>query len=330
MNRVDDPADPQRCQGKAPDGQCMNRAEPGFDCCMVHNGGHSIAKAEDLRLYHLTEARSRQRLAELSGHNPLQALRDIIALAHLLLEKRFNLIQGDDDFLLAYRDLNTLQLTMERLKKTAHTIEQNLGVLLGKSNALRFGQHTIKIVADELAGIENYAGTVQRISTQIIQAIATANNHSDPSPLKVPVLIGKDPEGVKTFLIENLEDQIRLAELGKHERIKSLNEDIALQVVIIERRWNLIRTPTDLISAAGQLCTGMKTLEKQIKSAHEIEQTLGNLLTVETVQRLGQLISQIITDELEFADVPEYELLSDRIMDRIATTPLEQTPRRLK
>lgn len=329
MNRVEDPADPQRCQGKQKDGQCKNRAERGSDYCFTCGRGFSMAHVEDIRLYHLTDARSRQRLAELSEHDPVHALREVIALARLLVEKRHNLIQSDDDFLIAYRDLNTLQLTVERLIKSAHLIEQSLDVLLGKSTVLRFGQHIIHIVVDELHCIENHAEVVQRIADQTISVIATANNHSEPSTLKLPSLGGLLGRDAKTFLIDNVEDQVRLAELSKHERIKSLTEDIALQIVLVERRWNMVKSDTDLISACGPLSQGLRTLEKQIKSAHDIEQTLGNLLTRETIQRLGQVVSQIIADELELADVPEYEKLADTIMDRIAKQPFDRAQRRL-
>jgi len=33
MHRVKDPADPRRCTGAAPEGQCLNVAEPGCDRC---------------------------------------------------------------------------------------------------------------------------------------------------------------------------------------------------------------------------------------------------------------------------------------------------------
>lgn len=327
MNRVTDLADPQRCQGKAPDGQCRNKREVGSDYCYICGHGFSMAKVEDLRMYNLTEARSRHRLAELIEHNPVAALKDVIALARRLLEKRHNIIRSDDDFLIAYRDLNMLQLTVERVVKSANLIEQNLDVLLGKPNALRFGQQVIHIVADELQGIDDYMGVVQRIADQTIHLIAAANNHRDPAALKLPSLFGQSD--AKTFLLDDIDDQVRLAELSKHERIKSLNEDIALQIVIIERRWNLVKTEADLMSACGALVLGLKTLEKQIKSAHDIEQTLGNLLTLETAQRIGQAISQIIADELELSDVPNFAERTDQIMDRIANSQLEQSPRRL-
>lgn len=325
MIRVEDLADPERCQGKAPDGQCRNKREVGSDYCFICGHGFSMAKAEDLRLYHLTEARSSSRLAELSGHDAIHALREIIALATRLVERRVNAIESDAEFLEAYRDLNTLQLTVLRLKKSANLIERSLGDLLGKPSVLRFGQHVIQIVVEELRKIEGSEQIVERIANQIVRAIVTASNDSIPVNLNITALVDANRE--LTFKIDNLDDHARIVALTKHERIKSLHEDIGLQIMFIERYWGLIKNKTDLISAAGPLCTGLRTLEDQIKSAHNIEQTLGNLLTSETVKRLGSQISEIIADELARAQVPDFEFVADEIMERLANEPMPTTPR---
>jgi len=307
----------------------MNRAELGSTYCKVHNGGSNMAKVEDLRLYHLTDARNRQRLAELSEQDPLSALNELIAIARRLVERRVNITEQDADLLLAFRDLLTLQLTVARLVTSAHKIEQNLDTLLGKPDLIRYGQHIIQIVIDELKGIVNYGEVVQRIAGQTIEAITVANNHATPALVNVPSLVGRIKREAGTFLIESIEDQLRIAEMVKHERLKSLNEDIALQIILIERRWNMVKSDMDLIAASAPLCLAMKTLEKQIKAAHEIEQKMGNLLTVESIQRLGQAVSQIIADELSLADVPEHEKLTDRIVEKIISTPYDRSRRRL-
>ena len=94
MKRVKDPTDPNRCQGAAPDGQCWNRAEPGSDRCRVHGGWDKQAE-QDKRLYLLTKAQHRMRLAQLSEHEHIKSLRDEIALARILIaDFRGPLIQG--------------------------------------------------------------------------------------------------------------------------------------------------------------------------------------------------------------------------------------------
>lgn len=312
-DRVTDPADPERCQGQAPDGQCRNKREPGSDRCFICLRGKSMALVNDLRLYDLAEVR--HRLAQLTEHDPLHALREAIALSIRLTEKRFSLVENDAEFLRAYGEINMLLLTRERLVKSAHVIEQQLGVLIGKPTVLRLGQLVIHFASDELNNLPDYSQLMLRISDQIVEAITVANNDTLAAPL--PILKRSRSEGA-VFKLEDTEDALRVAQLCKHDRLKSLTEDIYLAVVVIERRANLVKTKEDFISACSDMSTGLRTLEKLIRSAHDIEQTLGNLLTPDTIRRLGQTVSQILVDELEAAGVPDHEALVDRIMDRVA------------
>jgi len=323
-DRVTDPADPERCQGQAPDGQCRNKREPGSNRCFTCLRGNSMALVNDLHLYNLAEAR--HRLAQLTEHDPLHALREAIALSIRLTEKRLNFVENDAEFLRAYGEINMLLLTRERLVKSAHVIEQQLGVLIGKPTVLRLGQLVIHFAADELKTIPDHSQIMLRISDQIVEAITVANNDSLSAPL--PILKRARAEGA-VFKLEDAEDAVRVANLCKHDRLKSLTEDIYVAVVQIERRANMVKTKEDFISACSDLSQGLRTLEKLIKSAHDIEQTLGNLLNPDTIQRLGQTVSQILVDALEKAGVPDHEALVDRIMDRVANGLTAQAVARL-
>jgi hypothetical protein len=283
-----------------------------------------MALVNDLRLYNLAEAR--HRLAQLTEHDPLHALREAIALSLRLTEKRFSLVENDAEFLRAYGEINMLLLTRERLVKSAHVIEQQLGVLIGKPTVLRLGQLVIHFANDELKTIPEYSQIMLRVSDRIVEAITLANNDSLGTPL--PILKRSRAEGA-VFKLEDAEDAVRVANLCKHDRLKSLTEDIYVAVVIIERRANMVKNKQDFISACSDLSTGLRTLEKLIKSAHDIEQTLGNLLNPDTIRRLGQTVSEILVDELELARVPDHELVVDRIMERVANGLTAQEVARL-
>ncbi len=176
MERVQDPADPRRCRGAAPDGQCWNRAEHGRDYCRAH-GGVSTQSAEDLRGFLLAKAEDRARLAQIDdGMEPVKELRDSINLNHMLIEKRYNAIKDENDLIAACGPLNSLLVTMERLVTSAHRIEQNLGALLARNAVIRLAKGMVEIVVDELEGIDNYELIVDRITTRLIDTVRTANN----------------------------------------------------------------------------------------------------------------------------------------------------------
>lgn len=177
MRRVTNPADPRRCQSNAPDGQCRNVAEYGVAHCRVH-GGRSLEPAEDRRGFLLAKADDQIRLAELSDNmEPVKELRDIIALQHMLIERRYNLIKTDEnDLLAACGPLNQMMTTMEKLINSAHKIEQNLGELLARNAVLGLAKSMCQIVIDELQGIDDYENIIDRITQRLVDTVRQADN----------------------------------------------------------------------------------------------------------------------------------------------------------
>ena len=187
MQRVTNPADPRRCQGAAPDGQCWNEAEPGSRYCRCH-GGRDHTEQENLKGYLLAKAQDRARLAEVSDElEPVKELRDSIALLHMMIERRWNAIKDDGDLLQACGPLNQMLQNMDRLVNSCHKIEQNLGQLLAKHAILALAKRMVAIMVEELEGIEQYEDIVDRITARLIDTIRGANNiEHEPSVAALP------------------------------------------------------------------------------------------------------------------------------------------------
>lgn len=177
---VHDPADPSRCKQSVGDMQCLEAAAPGSDFCRLHRG-IDRTNEQSTRLYHLAQIQDKARLLELADHEEIRSLREEIGLARMLVERRWNTIRNDNDLIMACGSLNTLLLTIERLVKSAHTIEQNLGVLLSKSAVMALGQNICRIIVEELDGIENYEAIVDSITHRILCTIASARDKSPES-----------------------------------------------------------------------------------------------------------------------------------------------------
>lgn len=174
--RVNDLADPHRCKAPAPDGQCKNRAAHGSEYCETH-GGIDHLPAEQKRGFLLAKAQDQTRLASLSDDlEPVKELRDSIAITHMLIEKRWNLIRNDGDLLMACGPLNQLIQTMERLVNSCHRIEQNLGELLARHAVLALAKEMVEIVIDEIEGIEDYEAIIDRITNRLIDTVRKADN----------------------------------------------------------------------------------------------------------------------------------------------------------
>jgi hypothetical protein len=154
----------------------MNKSEYGSDFCRAH-GGQSKENAECVRGFLLAKAEDRARLAEVADElEPVKELREAISLQHMLIERRFNLIQNETDLLAACGPLNAMLQTMERLVASCHKIEQNLGELLARHAVLTLAKKMVEIVIDELEGVEEYELIVDRITERLIDTIRGANN----------------------------------------------------------------------------------------------------------------------------------------------------------
>jgi hypothetical protein len=186
MKKVQDPADPRRCKGNSTDGQCSNLAEPGSEYCRAC-GGRDRSLELDRRQYFLTKSEYRQRLSELSGHENVKSLRDEIAIARMLIEERLNGIQDKNDLLSSCSPLNQLLLTVERLVKSAHVLEQNLGLLLSKEAALRLAMRLGEILIEVLreSDIPNYEEVADEVFARFAQCARSAQNEEPARAVKL-------------------------------------------------------------------------------------------------------------------------------------------------
>jgi len=175
--RVNDLADPNRCKGASPEGQCKNVALYNNDYCKLHSGGVDHLPAEQRRGFLLAKAEDKARLASVSNDlEPVKELRDTISLTHMLIEKRWNMVKEENDLLIHCGPLNQLIQTMERLITSSHRIETNLGELLARNAVLALAKEMVAIVIDELEGIEDYEEIIDRITSRLIDTIRSADN----------------------------------------------------------------------------------------------------------------------------------------------------------
>ena len=172
MKLVTDPADPRRCKFSYPHEQCWREAEYGSEFCLAH-GGKSTEQAENKRLMQLAEVDNRRRLMELSTHDGVKSLREAVGLTYMLIEKQVN---SDPTLLSCCGSVNNLLLTLGRLTKECHALEQSTGELLSKEAVFRLAQSMCEIVIDELQGIEGYEEIIDRIGDRLFPVVRGARN----------------------------------------------------------------------------------------------------------------------------------------------------------
>lgn len=176
VQRVTDLADPHRCKGSKPDGQCQNVAEEGSDYCRCC-GGESQAPARRLKQYLLTRPQDCERLARLDDPEGFKSLRDEVVIATGMLERRLNLARSDAEFISMFPQVEKFLGRVESLKKSSFFLEQKSGAMLSRAAAFRLMQETMKVVAEELEGIPGYEEIMDRIIDRLGPVVEHA---SDP------------------------------------------------------------------------------------------------------------------------------------------------------
>lgn len=175
MQRVTDLADPHRCKGSKPDGQCQNVAEEGSDYCRCC-GGESQAPARRLKQYLLTRPEDHDRLARSDDPEGHKSLRDEVVIATSMLERRLNLVRSDAEFIAMFPQVEKFLGRIADLKKSSLFLEQKSGSMLSRAAAFRLVQETMKVVAEELEGIAGYEEIMDRIIDRLGPVVEHAGN----------------------------------------------------------------------------------------------------------------------------------------------------------
>lgn len=180
MERVTDLADPRRCKGACPTGQCHNLAVEGSDFCLAH-GGQNTRPREYTRQYLLARTQDQMRLAQLEEDENYKTLRDEVIIATGLLQRRLDLAQSDADFIAAFPQIERFLKTLTELKKARQILDDRAGSMLSRSTLLRVAQEICRILIEQLEGVPNYERIVDELIVQIMSTVKNALNTESKS-----------------------------------------------------------------------------------------------------------------------------------------------------
>jgi len=172
-----DPADPNRCQAVTSKGQCFHLAAGNGTFCEAHDpGAAAMVRKERVRHYLLSNPDIAERYNRHGAVEEFRNLRDEIALARTMAEKRLDAVKDNSDFLAACGAVNSYLQTIEKLVSSCHKMEISLGGLLSKASVFALGQEIVSILVDELCQLDGYEQIIDRISERIITVIAERDN----------------------------------------------------------------------------------------------------------------------------------------------------------
>jgi len=171
IQRMEYPEDPERCQGIASNGQCLNKGLLMPDgtrtkFCTIHGQAQAkIAENQNVRNYQLTKFKAR---LERHATSPvIKNLRDEVGILRMMMEERLNRCQDDNDLLLQSGAISDLALKIEKVVGSCHKLEGSMNQLLDKQAILQFASEMISVIGEEVQD----AAAIGRITDRVMVII---------------------------------------------------------------------------------------------------------------------------------------------------------------
>jgi hypothetical protein len=107
----------------------------------------------------------------------IKSLKTEIALLRSMIEKRWNMLENDIEFVAAFPTMKDSFLAVEKLVSSCHQMEVKLDMLISKQALLSLAQKIVGVIQDELpATIEERDAMIERIGCRIADAIQEQGN----------------------------------------------------------------------------------------------------------------------------------------------------------
>jgi hypothetical protein len=109
----------------------------------------------------------------------------------------------------------------------------------------------------------------------------------------------------------------RVAEFRQSDDLVALRDELALCKGLIEDRLNAATTPAERAASLPLIRDLLTTLGTLVKAQRTYELQSGEVLTKDTLRKIGAEITQIIVDEL--GNMPDWDAVADRVCERLAS-----------
>lgn len=168
-----------KCLEVIKDEQCTHDAIPGTNYCERHTKDLSLLPEK--QQYLIDSVKEQRRLLQLSTSEQIHSLHDEIALMRRLIERRFNMIQDDDEatFLLHSGPVTAMVLAMEKLVKTSFKIETDLQQLMSRERVLQLAQALVMVIIDEIKHLPDYESVADRVTDRALEVVTDPDSIID-------------------------------------------------------------------------------------------------------------------------------------------------------
>lgn len=171
FKRVEDPADPRRCQTVVKNGQCPYEACEGSTYCPMHGGTSAVTAQKKIMLKKYQLAQWQARSNHFSEDGGVKSLREEIGILKMTLEQVITQCKSPMDIVLWSGKIGDLVTRIEKVVVSCNRLEASSGMLLDKAAALTLASQMVEIIATHV----NDPEAIDQISNDIIQVIVQLN-----------------------------------------------------------------------------------------------------------------------------------------------------------
>lgn len=186
--RVEDPADPLRCQGPSQTmGQCPYLSMKGLvasghitdvdeslfehvDRCPRHGGVRQLQAIEKKRLHQYRLQVWQERVDEFAEGEEVKSLRGEIGITRMMIEEILNQCKDPQMLMLYSTKIQYLIQNCEKLVRTCERIEKSSSLMMDRSAALSFASRVVEIIGQHIDDPE----IIDSISNGIIDTLKDA------------------------------------------------------------------------------------------------------------------------------------------------------------
>lgn len=174
MERVEDPADPRRCQTNYKHGQCPYKALEHSEYCAMHGGNKAQESRNKKVMQQYQLAMWQKRVDEFADNDKVKTLRDEIGILRVVLENIIVLCKDKNQLLLFSSKIAEMVTKIERLVVSCNKLEASSGMLLDKSAALHLAGQMVEIIGRHVTDGE----AIEKIANEIAHVILDMNGAS--------------------------------------------------------------------------------------------------------------------------------------------------------
>lgn len=175
VEKVSDPASPDRCQAVGPQGQCFFKKTPNGEYCYSH-GGNSVEasyKKHALEQYRLLKYKAR--VEEFATNPKVLTLRDEIGITRMLLETKLNKWSDPDDLISHSQVILANLQAIQKLVTDCKKLESQMGMLLDRGAVQKLCDGILSIMSrylneDQMTAVANLVlGEIAAVTTARVE-----------------------------------------------------------------------------------------------------------------------------------------------------------------